>query len=320
MKTPQSVPPRFRRAYVLTPALTLLTAGILIGVVHRPSASLSASASPPPADMDFDGLVDGQELILGTIASVSDSDLDGYSDAEELARKTSPLVGQFHPEAEVLDVGITARGDQYGLHALVAIYLLPNIDLRDVQVRVGILVGRRMVFLPPARLLNRGTLEFVPGLAPNSTVALIDLRFNRNWVDTTGHLTMFATVSMEGSSTISAAATMDLFNIGGVVVLAMPDPTSLPGSHDDTGLTNQSFGTVFKPLTLEDFDPPAGWTLGEVCFQTSQSVGTGGGAVVVHEISSAECQEGWEGACPPSCSSSVGSTFTTVDPAMLVGG
>jgi hypothetical protein len=44
------------------------------------------------------------------------------------------------------------------------------------------------------------------------------------------------------------------------------------------------------------------------------------GAIITNEIVSADCMNGWDGFCPPSCTSTVGSTYETVDPLGLIGG
>lgn len=318
MKTPKSEGSRRAVAYLVSPAVAFLAAATLLdpfGIAPGIPSGLSATSSGQ-TDQDGDGLVFRQEVILETIPSEADSDLDGFGDAEELARKTSPVNALVYPQDDAIGLGITARGDRDGLHALVAVYV-PDGNYQGLDVKIGILVGRRLEFLRPSLLLSRSHLEFVAGAAVNSTVALLDLRFPRSWVDAHGHLTMFATVSSAGTGTNEAAAVMDLFNLGGVIVLAMPDPSFVP--IQGLGGPSQGCGTLFKPLTLVNDEPPAGWTMGEVCFQESQTVMISG-AVAVHEVSFADCQGGWEGACPPDCSSSVGTTFTTVDPMSLVGG
>lgn len=318
MKAPKFEVSRDAVAHIALPGIALLAVAALIdpfGITNVGSTELAASSSSP-ADLDVDGLVFRQERILETIPSEWDSDLDGYGDAEELARKTSPINAGVHPTGDSIGMGITARGDRDGLHALVAVYV-PDGNYAALNVKLGVLVSRRMEFLRNSYVLTQSRLSFVPGSGPTSQVALLDVRFPRSWVDATGHLTMFATASVPGSGTNQAAAAMDLFNEDGVIVLAMPDPSYVP--PQGSGGPPQGRDTLFKPLTLGGDDPPINWSMGEVCAQSAQAV-TIGGAVVVHEISSAECQGGWEGACPPDCSSSVGTTFTTVDPVILVGG
>ncbi|MFN0006487.1 MAG: hypothetical protein ACKVXR_01165 [Planctomycetota bacterium] len=305
-------------AYVVSPVIALLVTAALLdpfGISSAAPSRLSAMSSNP-MDEDGDGLLFKHERILETLPSAADSDLDGFGDAEELARKTSPVNALVHPQGNAIGLGITARGDRDGLHALVAVYV-PDSNYRGLDVNIGRLVGIRPRFLRQSYLNAHTQIEFVAGSVAGSTVALLDVRFPRSWVDATGHLTLFATVSLEGTGRNEAAASMDLFNVGGVIVLAMPDPSYVPpqGSADSP----QGPTTLFKPLTLSNGEPPSGWTLGEVCSQTSQTVMVAG-ATVVHEISSAECEGGWEGACPPDCSSSVGSTYVTLDPVILVGG
>lgn len=305
-------------AYLVSPAIALLvTAALLDPFGLSPAAPSGLSAmSSNPRDEDGDGLLLKQERILETIPSAADSDLDGFGDAEELARKTSPVNALVHPQGDAIGLGMTARGERDGLHALVAVYV-PDSNYRGLDVKIGTLIGIRPRLLRQSYLDTHTTLEFVGGAGQGSTVALLDIRFPRSWVDATGHLTLFATVSLEGTGRNEAAGSMDLFNVGGVIVLAMPDPSYVP--PQGSAGSPQGPTTLYKPLTISNGEPPSGWTLGEVCSQTSQAVMVGG-AVVVHEVSSAECQGGWEGTCPPDCSSSVGSTFMTVDPVILVGG
>jgi hypothetical protein len=61
------------------------------------------------------------------------------------------------------------------------------------------------------------------------------------------------------------------------------------------------------------------WTPGQVCYQKTQAVGAGGG-IITHEVVEAECKDGWDAYCKMDCPGSVGSTFNTLDPAVLVGG
>lgn len=292
--------------------------GAVLGLdLGRPS-SVRADVTQWP-DMDGDGLVDRQERVFGTNTTSRDTDGDGYSDTEEFARGSSPIYAQLTPGAPVLHAGISARGEPDGLHALIAVYM-PDSNFRNIDLQVGTLSGTRLIFLPRTMLELRGTIDFVGASLPGASIALVDFRFPRSWVDRVGHLTMFATVGHVGSGTVESVAVMELFNIGGVVVLAAPDPTSIPiGQLAGGGNAASSGGTVYKPLTAGGDDTPRGWTLEEVCFQESQPVGLSG-SIVTNEVISAECRSGWDGSCPGSCASSVGSTYTSIDPAALIGG
>jgi hypothetical protein len=293
----------------------MVTVGVLLGIDLRQPAKILANTSVDP-DTDGDGLVDRQERILGTLLSATDTDGDGYSDSEELARQSSPVYPQFVPELRGLSTGLTAHGERDGIHAVIAVYI-PNGRYRDVDLHVGTLVGRHLVVIPPSSFLPQSSVSFVPARDPNAIVALVDFRFDQTWVEATGHLTMYATVGRNGSGTIAAADVIDLFEVAGVPVLAMPDPNYLP-AYDLTGGGHEQ-GTIYQPLTGGGDDVPAGWSPNQVCFQTSEEVGASG-AVVTHEIVTAECESGWDGSCPPNCHGSVGSTYTSIDPIVLVGG
>jgi hypothetical protein len=309
----------FRRtgAQLLAPVAVLMTAGILIAVDLRKPARLAA-ASSNRIDTDGDGLVDRQERILGTLPSDPDTDQDGFTDTEELARRTSPIFSQSFPENGGLQTGMTARGERNGLHALIAVYL-PDSNYQAVDLEIGLLTGNRLIHLPESLLLSNATIDFVPAANSKASIALVDFRFSRTWVDMTGHLTLFATVSRVGSGRILAADAINLVNFAGVVVLAMPDPNFIPISQI-SGQSPGNPGTIYKPLTGDNGDGfPTGWTPGEICYQNSQAVSING-AVVTHEVISAACETGWDGSCPPDCSASVGSTYATVDPVILVGG
>ena len=314
MKTPLSAASCRSGAAFLAPAAFLVAAGLLLGIGLRGPSSLSATTIPGSRDSDGDGIVDRQERILDTSPTSADTDQDGFSDAEELARRSSPIYSQMRPEGG-LQLGMSARAEMDGLHALVAVYL-PNHDIQAVSLRIGMLIGHRVIQLPQP-LLAYGSVDFVPAADPNAVVALIDFPFSRTWVDLARHVTLFVTASRVGGPLVQAAGTLELSKWHDVVVLSMPDPFTANAYRNFGNVVARS-SSVIKPLT-DDGDAPPGWEPGEVCHQTSQAVSVSG-SVVTSEVVSAGCESGWEGACPPDCSSSVGSTYSTVDPVILVGG
>jgi hypothetical protein len=301
---------------LLTPVGLIITAGAFLAFDVGQSSKLSASVATDP-DSDGDGLTDRQEHVLGTLTSSVDSDQDGYPDAEELARNTSPIYPQFFPESPGISVGLTAHGERDGLHAVAAIYL-PTGDYQDVDVRIGTLVGRRLLFVPQALFLANSSVNFTSAHDPRAAVALIDFKFDRDWVLVPGHLTMFVTVARASNGNVIAANVIDLFNIGGIVTLAMTDPAQNHSLRVGRGRTAGP-GTIYRPLTGAGDDVPTGWAADQICYQTSQAVAVDG-AMITNEVVTADCESGWDGSCPPTCSSSVGTTYTSVDPVILVGG
>jgi hypothetical protein len=301
---------------LLAPVGLILTAGILLVLDVGRSSNLSATVANDP-DSDGDGLTDRQEFVLGTLIFSVDSDQDGYPDAEELARKTSPIFSQSFPENPGLCVGLTAHGERDGLHAVIAIYL-PTGDYQNLDVRVGTVVGHRLLFVPQPTFLANSTIGFSTAHDPSAAVALIDFRFDRDWVLVPGHLTMFVTVARASTGKVIAADAMDLFNMGGIPTLAVPDPSQyhaiLAGRERTTGP-----GTIYRPLMGIGDDVPTGWAADQICYQTSQAVAVNG-AMITSEVVTAECESGWDGSCAPDCHSFVGTTYTSVDPVILVGG
>lgn len=298
------------------PIALMVTAGVLLGVDVCQPAKLSASVIEDP-DTDGDGLVDRQERVLGTLASTVDSDQDGFSDSEELARQTAPDYPQYYPEGGGLSVGLTAHAERDGLHAVIAVYL-PNGNPRDVDIHLGTLVGRRVLLVPQPLFEAESSMWFVPAQDPQALVAIVDFRFDRTWVTATGHLTMFATVARRGAGRITSAAAIDLFDMGGVVTLALTVPQQNQSLRVSRSSANGQ-GTIYRPLMGGGSDVPAGWAIDQVCYQTSQAVAVNG-AVVTHEVVTADCVSGWDGSCAPTCSNSVGSTFNSLDPVILIGG
>ena len=303
---------------ILAPFGVLAACGVLFGIeMHRPNVVRAEVV--PARDLDGDGLPDQQEWVLGTNPLLPDTDGDGYTDTEEFARGSSALFPMSIPSNAGLHVGMSARGELDGLHGFIGVYV-PDSNFRRVDLRIGMLSGSRIVYLPQSFVTTNATIEFTGANEASASIALVDFHFPRAWVDRTGHLTMFATVGWEGSGSIDSVSVIDLFNIGGVIALAMPDPTNLPAMQFGRGGGAAGSGsTVYKPLTTSGDDTPRGWTIEEICYQQSEPVRIWG-SIVTNEVISAECQSGWDGSCPSTCADSVGSTYTSIDPAALIGG
>lgn len=305
---------------LLPPFAILFAAGALVvsGVRDEPHLAASTSSSN---DADGDGLVDRLEKVLGTSSTDADTDHDGYSDAEELARHSSTLQALSRPGAERgLQIGMSCYGEGGLLHLVVALYSTDH-NLENKSIHFGMYARDRIVEIPPEYVLQRGMVDVLPAHDPAAMVTLLEVPLDPHIVQSCHDLTVFATVGYTGSGKVTEADTVHLLYIDGMVVLSMRDPNTY---DPPPGLSmmpqHMGGGHIYRPLpTGEDEGPPPGWTEGEICYQETSTVAARG-AYLMQEVVTAECVGGWDGYCAPSCSSSVGSTFTTIDPVVLIGG
>jgi hypothetical protein len=147
----------------------------------------------------------------------------------------------------------------------------------------------------------------------------VDFALNPSLVHAHGHVTVFATSGYTAAGVVAAADAAQLIDFGGQIVFCKVDHSSIASWHNmATGHQHpSSAGLIYVPLG--DGDGPLNWTPGAICYQQMQTVGTSG-AVVTQEVVSADCVDGWDGSCPPGCADTVGTTSTTVDPLLLIGG
>ncbi len=312
---------------VLAPAAAIAALGALWAWEWNHPAELLAHENPYTIDFDDDGLVDAQEPILGTNGVRADSDEDGYSDLEEFARGTSPLFPQDTPAVERLHIGLTCRGGDENLHAVLAVYL-PHGNLRDVGVDGGVLInGNRYLSLSQLILISNARLRFYGAAKPNAKIVVFDLPFSPRYVRALGELSLFGVVRHTPGGTIASADAKRLVAFGSVIALQMQNPLILTtgglqggtttGAGSSTGL---NLGSIYVPLPVGGSNGGESyWSPGQVCVQQTQTVALSG-ATLTQEVVAAECQLGWDGFCPPDCSSSVGNTYTTLDPTLLIGG
>lgn len=304
---------------LLPPLFLMFAAGGLLAVGVQRSTVLRADTSNDQ-DQDHDGLVDAQEWVLSTSPTNADTDGDGYSDLEELARQTSPTAPQVHPDNNIdnsLGIGMSCHWANNKVHALIAWYL-PDGRINDKTLRVGMMIGQHISLIPEQALLHRARVETYDGRAPGSRIVTLDFPFSPSLVHSFGGVTVFAATGYKGHGAI-AADVAHLIDVGGVVVFCRVDHTQVMGMSSVTNGHQHPSGSGLIYVPLGTDDGPYNWTPGSVCQQQTQIVGTSG-VSVTEEVVSAECADGWDSACPPGCPDTVGSTYTTVDPVLLIGG
>lgn len=308
----------------LLPLAILAVAGSAVWTSALHSRELRAAPASNISDPDLDGLVSAQELVQGTNPYRVDTDTDGYSDLEEFARHSSPLFPQQVPAGNRIRVGMSFRGGTTELHAIVAVYL-PDGDLREREVQAGLLVGQRLVTFSQSYVLEHARLSLYDAHAPGARVVVIDMPVSPRYVYAYGNISAFATVRDMPTGTVRAADSVHLLAFGRTIVMQMPNPMllsagGLSGSGQPIGGSGQAaIGSIYVPLPIGSGSDPTTWTPSQVCVQQTMIIAVNG-AQITQEVVSAECQEGWDGFCPPSCTGTVGNTFDTVDPVALIGG
>jgi hypothetical protein len=273
------------------------------------------------SDADGDGLVDALEHVLGTSPLKADTDRDGYSDLEELARNSSPIDATSFPSEGSRDsapsLGMSCYWSHGRVHALIAVYS-PDSNFHDLSLHIGYLANGRLGELGESALVGHASIRTYAARDPDASIAAVDFPFSPRAIHALGSLTVFATVGRKSSGIVSAADASQLLDVGGVVVLCKPDHSAMNAATVGGGHAHGASAMIYIPLGDGD-DPPVNWTQGAICYQQMEVVATTQ-ASVTQEVVSAECQDGWDGSCPTGCAGSVGSTITTINAAALIGG
>jgi hypothetical protein len=320
------------RAALLLPAGLLALFGMSLAAgVSRPAA-LAAAGGERVEDLDRDGLPDAQERVVGTIAREIDSDGDGFSDAEEFARHSSPRAANSIPAPRTIDVGISAHSRRGALHVLVMVYAADG-TLKNKNMTLQALVGEQVFEVSGKFLAQRARFESQPAREPGARLFSIDFEIHPKFVYTVGQVSFGASVSAPSSGEQGIADVLDLVvvedticvSIGSVELGLERSSSSSTNTPAGSSTSSTQMGGVYVPIYVADRagsrgDPPGSTSSpGQVCLQRSRVVGSGGG-MIVSEIVAAECVEGWDGFCGAACAAQVGSTVRSVDPVTFTGG
>lgn len=266
-------------------------------------------------DADQDGLPDRQETVIGTDPLAPDSDHDGFSDGEELAMQTDPLQSDETPDpGGSLSLGMTARGEGGNLYVFIAVHR-PAAIKKGITMRVGMLLGRDLINLTMADVVAQSEVKTLGG--PNGgTIITYDFKVPAGLLTEDRPLTLFGALGREGKTRYLAAAKVDLSKRMGVPMLRRQ--VFVPaGPGTATPSTDVSIHQPIPPKG--EGGVPIDWQAGKVCYQASAITGTVG-AMVIHEVVSAHCDEALDTYCESDCPGTVGSTYQTIDTGVLLGG
>lgn len=282
--------------------------GALVDAAGDPIDVLQAAPNPG-LDQDGDGLPDAQEAVLGLLPMTVDSDGDGFGDGEEVARQSDPLNDQSVPQSGGISASLSARGEGSSLRLVISIHE-PAGEVGFAKVRIGALTSQGVVSVPIGRFLPLADI-YEAGGVDDATVTVVDIPLHANFVHANHHVTFFLAAGNSSDVVYSAASKIDVQSSDGVLLMLRPA---------DSSIQSLQGGSIRQPIPPPSAPSiPTTWIPGAVCFQRSVTVG-GNGAVVVKQVVEANCIQGWDTFCASDCSSSVGSTFETIDPAALIGG
>lgn len=298
---------------MLVPLGVLAFAAVMLCTGSMESLAAKQLVGP---DSDKDGIPDRQERVIGTSPSKYDTDGDGYSDGEELALHTSPTDSLSTPSGTGLSVGMSARGERGKLKLFVIVYD-PDGDFDDDVIRFGGLVFGNLLHVPIQEFQSSEIL--VTPTQHGGTLFSMDIRVFKKPLYFAGAITYFAVVGEAGQGTYTSAAKVDLVMQHRIPVLrhVLKEPGQ-PAPGAPMSSTPGASASVPIPPSGDEGIPPD-WTPEQICYQETEIVGVRG-AVVFHQVISAECVDGWDSYCAPDCSETAGSQYPTVDPGVLIGG
>lgn len=279
----------------------------LCSVQHQPTLQAAGNATSGQPDLDHDGLDNYLELVHGLNPIEADSDGDGYSDAEELARHSDPLDALVIPALQSVDVGIEARAKDGVVTTITAIYSW-NGRLRNVLFGYGAVIAGQQIPLSPANYMANSAYRIVNTADGRGRIFLLETSFPASLVRNLGGLSIYATV-VDMSSVHGNAAGLNLVDFSGVTMAVEPL------QDDDSG---GSGGFTYKPLSTGD-DLPSNFTPGQICVQFTSTVGATG-ASTLEEVTSAGCEDAESSCSGGDCSATIGDTIEMVDPGGLIGG
>jgi len=305
-------------------SLVLAGVGVAIALVSAwgqtlgtPSALL-AEGFGESIDSDGDGLDDTFELILGTSPFEIDSDLDLFTDSEEIARHSDPRDAESFPLTNSLSIGQSAfvAGDEFRLVTLIYVPQATT-DWSAMDLRFGLRTSAGTIELPLEVYAPFTTLTIVPTAAPGS----IGLRLDSSVpVATFAYVTNFAFIAtltdQVGSAPMSAAAT-NLTWIAGVLAVIEPASSSVVAPRNYSPSPGSGPLLSVRPIVVPEDVPPA-FTSGEICLQSTTEVGYVDGVVELL-VDSSNCEPA-DAYCSPTCAFEAGTTKEIVDPLALIGG
>jgi hypothetical protein len=259
--------------------------------------------------LDGDGLADALELRLGTAPDEADTDADGFSDAEEVARSSLPTTPNSTPSPDPLGVGLQVY-QTGGPLQLVSVLYVGDGNIATKTISMGARVGSVVRTAPISYFTKGAQFTTLAGSEAGSTVLVIDAPVQPQLVQRFGSMSFFTTLANQGK--VSSAGVVNVAWKGLLLeYIVEAYPTAVQAGQG--GFTTGRY---------EPIDPgavPLDWTPDQICAQ-AMAISASVGPVVIQEVVEASCEAGWDAFCDPACPATVGSTVETLDPGALIGG
>lgn len=294
----------------LTGGLAFVLAGALASLWSADEPVLhAAGGGGRGGDLDGDGLPDALEMRLGTSPTMVDSDGDGVSDIEEVARHSDPADATWLPNPATVSINVVPYVEAGVTHLVTAMYAADG-NLTNKPFSMGARIGTTVRTAPLTYFTKNATFSTQKGKVTGSTVFVVDSPLEPTLLERFDSISFYSVIQSNGKK-VDAGAT-DLALIDGVVVEYTVGNiiSSTPGRASGPMPAFGTYGPVDADAVLE-------WTPGEICGQT-MAVAATMGPVIVEEVVDAACEPGWDSYCDPGCAATVGETQQRLDPAALI--
>ena len=299
-------------------AAGLALMGFLVGGHLARPATVEAQFQPIGFDSDGDGLSDSLEGTIGLSPDRDDTDRDDWSDSEELARGSDPKDKSDVPSSDKLDLSIDGYSEDGVFHLVVSIFTQGGLS-QPHTFNLGLVYRGVPYALPPQIYLPVTDVRVVHARMLTDRVHILDIHIPQSVIDSLQDISFYAMATPEGAHAPTDADALNITMSQGIPFALVSSGSVNPSGSlgPPAGGSAGARGGFYQPL-VPGSKVPQGSQQGQVCVQRSRVIGTSGSGLQM-QIEEAFCVEG-DGFCGGDCTSTLGKTFTVIDPLLLIGG
>ncbi|MEZ5979901.1 MAG: thrombospondin type 3 repeat-containing protein [Planctomycetota bacterium] len=269
-------------------------------------------------DTDLDGLSDVFEDVLSTNAAAIDSDGDGFTDLEEIARQSDPRNELSIPVTSGKSIGQAAFVEGAQMRVLTLVYVpWAAVDWSKFDLHMGLQTPVGTIELGPEVYAPLSTLKFYPGSKPGSLVARLESTVPASIFEGIGSFALYATLAELPSTKPAYAAATNFVEVAGVFAAIERTDAAVLAPRALTPSSGSGPMLSIWPLVPPE-DVPSAFIVGQICIQTTTEVGYVGATLEVL-VDSSDCKSA-DSYCSPTCPFEIGTTKQIVDALALIGG